>query len=101
VTERVLERLGSVVLSVLLLVAGCFVLYLAVVSRWVDCHAELGSTCSSFSNYPIYASVGGLVAGAIALLESLRERGRPLIWLVAALGVYAFWGYLVDRMFHG
>lgn len=100
-TERVLERLGSVVLSVLVLVASCFVLYLAVVWRWVDCNNELGSTCSSFSNYPIYASIGGLVAGTIALLESLRERGRPRIWLVAVLGVYALWGYLVDRMFHG
>jgi hypothetical protein len=101
VTERVLERLGSVVLSVLLLVAGCFVLYLAVVWRWVDCYAESSSRCSPFSNYQIYASIGGLVAGAIALLESLRERGRPVIWLVAALGVYALWGYLVDRMVHG
>jgi len=80
VTERVLERLGSVVLSVLVLVASCFVLYLAVVWRWVDCNNELGSTCSSFSNYPIYASIGGLVA---------------------VLGVYALWGYLVDRMCHG
>ena len=99
--ERVLERLGWILLSVLLLVAGCVVLYLAVVWRWVDCHAEAGSQCSSFSNYQIYASIGGLIAGAIALLESLRWRGRPLVWLVAALGVYAFWGYLVDRMVHG
>ena len=100
-TERVLECLGWVVLSVLLLVVGCFVLYLAVVWRWVDCHADLGSTCSSFSNNQIYASIGALVAGAIALLESLRWSGRPLIWLVAALGLYVFWGYLVDRMVHG
>jgi len=68
--ERMLERLGWIVLSVLLLVAGCVVLYLAVVWRWVDCHAEAGSRCSSFSNYQIYASIGGLVAGAVALLES-------------------------------
>jgi hypothetical protein len=100
-TERVLERLGWVVLSVLLLVAGCFVLYLAVVWRWVDCHSESSSPCSSFSKYQIYASIAGLIAGAIALLDSLRWRGRPLIWLVAALGVYALWGYLVDRMVHG
>lgn len=88
-------------LSVLLLVAGCVVLYLAVVWRWVDCHAEAGSPCSAFSKYQIYASIGGLIAGVTALVESFRRRGRPLAWLVVALGVYAFWGYLVDRMVHG
>jgi hypothetical protein len=101
VTERLLERPRWVVLSILALVAGCFVLYLALVWRWVDCHAESGSPCSSFSKYQIYASLGGLGAGAVALLESLRLRGRPLLWLVLALGIYALWGYLVDRTFHG
>jgi len=100
-TERLLGRLGWVVPAVLLLVASCVVLYLAFVWRWVDCYAESYSRCSSFSNYQIYASVGGLAAGAIALLESLRWRGRPLVWLIVALGVYALWGYLVDRMVHG
>jgi hypothetical protein len=100
-TERLGKRLGWVVLSILLLVAGCFVLYLAVVWRWVDCHAESGSPCRSFSKYQIYASIGGLAAGALTLLESLRARGRPWLWLFVALAVYALWGYLVDRTFHG
>jgi hypothetical protein len=116
-TERVVERLGWVVLSVLLLVAGCFVLYLAVVWRWVDCHAESSSPCSSAAAFVVTAGViantrNELVAGSmvlagpaaslmvIALLEAVADPtpgcayecvGRLLL-LAPAGGTFIGWG---------
>ena len=96
-----MRRLPWVVFSLLLVVAGCLVVYLAIVWRWVDCHSEAGSPCSSSSRYQIYASIVALLAGAMTLLESSRRRGRPLFWSLVALSAYAIWGFFVDLTFHG
>ena len=99
--SRTRGRLAWVLGSLVLLGAACFVLYMAVVLRWVDCHAEAQSPCSSSSRNQIYASLGALVMSGAALFASVGTRGRPLVWLLMALGAYAVWGYLVDRTFHG
>ena len=100
VAPWVRSRLGWLIASLCLVAAGCVVLYLAVVWRWVDCHAEAQSPCSSSSRYQLYAAIAGLAMGGITVVESAR-RGRPVLWFVLASAAYAIWGYLIDRTFHG
>jgi hypothetical protein len=75
--------------------------YIAVMIRFVDCHAEANSPCSASSQHQIYVSIGGLAADLAMLVESARPRGKPLPWLLLATVAYAVWGYFVDRIVEG
>jgi hypothetical protein len=83
-------------------VAGAlFAVYVALVWRWVDCNNESWSTCSRAGAYQLYAAFAGLVPAVVMLIESLRRRGRPLVWFGVAAAVYVVWAALADEMIHG
>ena len=89
------------VLALASLGAALFAVYVALVWRWVDCHDEADSVCSAAGGYQLYAALVGLAPVLVMLVETLRRRGRPLVWLGVAAAVYAVWAVLADRMIHG
>lgn len=91
----------NVLLALASLAAALLVVYVAVVLRWVDCHDEAGSVCSAAGGYQLYAALVGLAPVLVMLVETLRRRGRPLVWLGVAAAVYAVWAVLADRTIHG
>ena len=81
------------------LAAALFATYVAGVWRWVDCN--VGSPeCEPASLWQVYAAAAGIPVAAAMVVDSLRARGRPLLWFLLATAVYGAWGALAYYALH-
>ena len=89
-----MERRWPAVLGcVLAFAVSLCVVYVALAVRALDCDADYDSECSSEGLVQLWVAVAGLIPSTLAVVGSIRGKGRTGIWFGAACGVYVVWGF--------
>jgi hypothetical protein len=71
--------------------ASCAVFFALVLAALTDAYCS--DDCSTTpSVLQLGIAIAGLVPALVALVQSVRERGRPWRWMLAAAFVYCVWG---------
>jgi hypothetical protein len=86
-----------VILSGLGVLGAAFVVYVALLVRWLECDGENASGCSTGGLIQFVLALIGLALAIGMLVASARARGHPWRWFAAAIPVYALWAiFLVE-----
>jgi MFS superfamily sulfate permease-like transporter len=85
------QRLLAVLASLFVFGLALLAVYVAFVIRAVDCGADSDSECSGEGLTQIWVALVGLVPAALAVLGSIRGKGRPGVWFAATALVYGTW----------
>ena len=81
-------------LAVLTVLAAVLIVGLSHLFRSFDCDDE-NADCGTASLSHLVIAYAGLIPAVATLMASIRRQGRPWLWFLATLGVYAGWALLV------
>ena len=85
------QRTVAVLACLLAFGLALFAVYVAFGIRAIDCGAEYDSECSGEGLAQVWLALAGLVPAALAVLGSIRGKGRPGLWFAATALVYGTW----------